>query len=309
MAFYGKVGGEWQELSNFETYKSFSLVACDTDTEVKKIVEDGSGEAWTFSNHTNTVSDIVLNEDEEAFTASTDGTIRKIDQNGQEVWQFDPGTSQNFASVATGPNGYVYSGDADGILRKISADGTTEVWTFAAAGNVNGIDVDQSGYIYIAAGDVVQKVNPEGTGVWDFLGHTRPINGIRVGDDGAVYTAAFGSNGEAKKIKPNGQEEWFFDSFGSTANDVAVNETTGEVYVVAGGELRKFDDKGNQQFEYTTITGTMNTAAIDKNGLLYVGDNNNNLYKLEDTGSGFNQVFTFQGFTGSIQGNDVIITT
>jgi hypothetical protein len=81
------------------------------------------------------------------------------------------------------------------------------------------------------------------------------------------------------------------------------------VYGVAGEEIRKFDNDGNQQFEYGTIGGTIRTAVVDKKGFLYVGDNNQNIYKLEDTGSGFNQIFTFQGHTGTVEGNDVKITT
>lgn len=308
MAFFGKVGGEWQKLSTFNTYKSFSLVGSDTNGNVKKVLEDGSGEAWNFGDHTDAVSDVALTEAGGVVTASTDGTVRKADENGQQLWQFDPGTNQNFASIAVGPDGYVFSGDANAFLRKISPDGTTEVWQFGAASNVNGVDVDQSGYAYLAAGDTIQKVDPEGNSVWDFLGHNRTTNGIRVGADGAVYTSAFG--GTVKKIAPNGEEIWSFGSFSSAVNDVAVNENNGDVYGFAGSEIRKMDNEtGDQLFEYTTITNTINTGAVSKRDFVYAGDNNGNFYKLEDNGSGFDQIFTFQGFENSVQGNDVQLNT
>jgi hypothetical protein len=82
------------------------------------------------------------------------------------------------------------------------------------------------------------------------------------------------------------------------------------VYGVAGEEIRKFDNDGNEQFVYTSIDQTIQTAEVDKNGFLYVGDDRPTIYKLEDTGSGFNQVFSFRDDNGtSFQGNDVQIVT
>lgn len=308
MAFYGKVNGEWEKLSNFNTYKDFSLVTGDSNQEVKRIVEDGSAASWTFAGHTDFISDIALDKNLNAFTSSTDGTVRKLDPNGQELWQFeDIGT--NFASVAVGPDGYVYAGDASAEIRKISPDGSTEEWTYSPPGNVNGIEVDASGYIYATGADDLEKIDPGGSKVWTFSGHDRVINGITVAPDGSIYTASFGSDGTVKKVKNNGEEAWSFGSFTSVVNDSAVNFTTGEVYGVAGEEIRKFDNKGDQKFEYTGINATIQTAAVDKNGFLYVGDNNQNVFKLEDTGSGFNEVFEFQGHNGTVQGNDVHIAT
>jgi len=319
MAFYGKINGEWQKLSSFETYKDYLLVATDGNNNVFKLFRDGSGSDWNNSSSTNIVSDVDLDEDLNLYTAGQDGFVRKIDPSGVNVasgWPFES-TGVSFTSVSVAPRGYVYASGDGGTVWKLDASDGGVVWQQSVTSNkINGLSADFGGNVYTgdANGEVI-KTNAAGDEVWSYSG-TETINDVNAGADGSVYVAAYGSNGSVYKVGPAGNLKWNFNTFDNIVNDVAINERTGAVYGGDGsGNIQKFTnatpDSGSKTsvFSAQPAGSSVNTIDVDENGYVYTGDSNNTVRKLEDTGGGFNTVWSASPNSANIISSAVLFTT
>ena len=77
---------------------------------------------------------------------------------------------------------YVANGSGQDIIKLNSMFDV--IWTFTGhTGTVNGVAVDQNGYVYSGSQDnTVRKIDPDGNQVWSFTGH-----------GGAVYSVAVDS--------------------------------------------------------------------------------------------------------------------
>lgn len=306
MAFYGKTSGEWQKLSSLETNKTVSIVTGESGSTgaIRRLNPDGSSENWVNTNHGDSVSDLDIDSDLNIYSSSNDGSIRKFDSTGVEQWQFTQ--SVNFSSIAVSDAGGVYVGDDSGIVTKINKSTGIAEWTFTHSGTVNGMYADQNGNAFSAASDdTVRKIDPEGNQMWVSTAPSGTLLGIVSGGGDHVYTSDFNN---VTKIGPNGSKIWS-SSITSRANDLAINETTGTVYVAdGGGAIHKIEnDTGTKVFDENVVPGggPLNTLSVDRNGFIYGGSDGPTFVKVEDTGSSFSQVWEYTLFNNSVQASSI----
>ena len=126
------------------------------------VPDDLQNPDWTFNGHTDDVLGVAVDGDGYVYSGSQDGTVRKIDPDGNEVWSFT-GHTNRVQGVAVDSDGYVYSGSYDGTVRKVSPDGS-EIWSFTGhTDTVDGVVVDSDGYVYSESYDgTVRKIDPDG---------------------------------------------------------------------------------------------------------------------------------------------------
>ena len=63
------------------------------------------------------------------YTGSQDGTVRKLNSNGNEIWSFTGHTGSSVFDVAVDSLGNVYTGSTDNTVRKIDSNGN-QIWSF-----------------------------------------------------------------------------------------------------------------------------------------------------------------------------------
>ena len=83
-------------------------------------------EVWRFSGHSKMIESVVVDKEDNIYSASDDGTLRKISKDGQEVWNFT-GHTREISRVVIDTDDNIYTGSFDKTLRKISKDGQ-EIW-------------------------------------------------------------------------------------------------------------------------------------------------------------------------------------
>lgn len=112
------------------------------DETVRKIIEleDNQGnlnayEYWSFDGHSEDfspagVQDVAVDSYGNVYTAATDETARKLNEENDELWSYDDHTDW-VLSVAVDPDGYVYTASRDRTIRKLDQNGDPQqVWRF-----------------------------------------------------------------------------------------------------------------------------------------------------------------------------------
>jgi len=195
---------------------------------------------------------------------------------------------------------YVYSGSTDQTVKKIDPDGS-EVWTFSGhTKTVNGVTVDYSGNVYSGSNDyAVKKIDPDGAEVWTFSGHTNNVMGVAVDSSGNVYSGS--ADNTVKKIDPNGSEVWTFNGHTNVVRSVAV-DSSGNVYSGSYDQtVKKIDPDGSEVWTFSGHTNAVYSVAVDSSGNVYSGSGSadNTVKKIDPNGS---EVWTFSGHTNIVMG-------
>lgn len=235
------------------------------------------------------------------------GLLYAVNPDGTEKWVYDPegpdpesyylGTIETSATI--GPDGTIYVGRGDGILRAVDPEDGTEKWRFETYSNEYGRPqifsspvIAQDGTIYFGTGvykmllqtlgtNVLYALNPDGAVKWTYppdaaeggtLSHQIFMNPA-IGHDGTVY---FSSGFKTYALNPDGTERWHKTTIRNMWN-VAVGPD-GTVYVQAmykaggtGAIYALNPDDGSRKWVYTVEEPTVTKVAIAGDGTLYFG--------------------------------------
>jgi len=190
-----------------------------------------------------------------------------------------------------------YSGSYDDTVKKIDPNGS-EVWTFSGhTNNVWGVAVDSSGNVYSGSqDDTVKKIDPNGSEVWTFSGHTNNVYSVAVDSSGNVYSGSYDQT--VKKIDPNGNEVWTFSGHTSNVWGVAV-DSSGNVYSGSSDQtVKKIDPNGTEIWTFSGHTNAVNGVAVDSSGNVYSGSSDQTVKKIDPNGT---EIWTFSGHTNVVR--------
>lgn len=218
--------------------------AAGADQRVRTFDADGDP-GTSFDGHTDEVDRVAVDADGHRYTASRDGTVRKLAADGQQLWSVELGAAA--AAVAADGDGNVYVGTADGVTHKRDPAGAP-VWAEPGhAGAIHGVAVDRYGDVHTAGADgVVTKRDRHGTLVWTFTGHTDVVRDLTVDRDGIVHTVS--DDGTVRRVDAAGDEVWTSSGHAGAVHAVA-DDGRGNVF--SGGEdgtVRRLDADGSQQW-------------------------------------------------------------
>lgn len=271
------------------------------DRSARKLDGSDGSQVWSFTGHTNDVSDVAVDADGYVYTAGKDDIVRKIDPDGNQVWSFGGHTSDVFA-VDVDADGNVYSCSLDGTVRKINSAGVQQ-WVFDESFSFNDVAVGPDGYVYAAwdPGSVF-KIDPDGNEVWEFITINMPTC-VAVDANGFVYAGGGDFDETVYKIDSSGNEVWTFVGHGGRIGDVAVDEDGTYVYssggVFADDAVRKLDGSdGSLVWGYTGHSNDVNSIAVDVDGNVYSGSADNSVRKISPSGDlvwSFNHGQTVRG--------------
>jgi outer membrane protein assembly factor BamB len=212
---------------------------------------------WTYPGHSDTINGVEVGREENVYSASEDGTAKKLGPAGSPVWNFGAhGGPVN--DIAVYEELAVYTASDDNTVRRLGANNGQEVWSFTGhLAEVTALEVDDSQVIYsVAANGELRAIDEDGNEeyvVEPFSGQFQtcpPIEDLAVGGDG-VYVV---SGDWLKKLDPtDGSEIWKQDVFGSNANKTAELDS---VAVSPTGNAWVAENLENNILEFDGTTGS-----------------------------------------------------
>lgn len=244
------------------------------------------------------------------YFTSDQRTIGKISSAGvvSIFYQF-PLVYNNVLGIAVDNTGNVYCTDGANNIIKITSTGTSS--TFASGiSSVQpvetsyGIAVDSNGYVYVANGTSIHKINPTTKAISTIftsssLYHPNPLRILDVAVDltGNVYASDAGNN-MIIKITSGGLVSTFVSGLFTKPIGISV-DPSGNVYVAVADTgvnyIRKIYPDGTVVTPSIIGTvpnatyllyGSSNSLAINGNGFIYTADINGGIKKLATVGSG-----------------------
>lgn len=267
------------------------------------LVCDATGKCVTCLNDDHCNDNGFCTEDNECvcqphvYTASRDGTARKLDSAGEEVWDFATEEGDSVSIIAVDSEGNIYTGSHDNKARKFYADGG-EPLSIEHDDPVRGIAVDSEGNIYTGAGDMVRKFDSEGTALRSIM-HEVGVRDIAVDGEGNVYTAA---GHTVRKFDSGFDSEstavWTFDDHTDQVGRIVV-DGDGNVYSASRDETaRKIDSEGEQVWKYEGHSEWVFAIAVDGDGNAYTGSEDGTVHRVDSDGDQY--VWEFDDHTDTV---------
>ena len=148
--------------------------------------------------------------------------------------------------------------------------------------------IDNNGIIYFGAWDRhLYAVYPNGLPKWKFKVHGIIVSSPAIGDDGTIYVGTHWSPGYGTylwAVHPTGQRKWQYktgDIYAPpTVGDGIVYSTDGKKSIVALDS-----DYGHLIWKYTTGDSVLSSPAIGRDGTIYCGSHDKNIYALYSNGT------------------------
>ena len=196
-----------------------------------------------------------------------------------------------WSSPVIANDGTVYIGSDGDNLYAINPDGTQK-WVFNTAGfNVRSTAaIASDGTVYIASDDDnLYALNPtDGSMIWSF-----PIGGdvegaVALDSDGTIIVSVDqgSATGSVFAVNPDGTQKWNVGTPGRLFSSPTI--ANGTVYVGAkdSDQLFAFNaSNGSQLWAFTAGDIILSSPTIDKNGAIYFGSFDDNIYVLNPDGT------------------------
>jgi hypothetical protein len=158
----------------FNAYRK-AIVANQQSNDVSLLTSEGE-EIWNFGGHSNTVNAVESGKQYQAYSASEDGTVRKIGKQGSEIWKYnDIVDGESFRSLALYDGLALYVGTSNGTVRRIVESGGSEAWAVDLIGgstnpSVDALEVDRSERIFVGCGNgEVRSFNNDGNELFNTI--------------------------------------------------------------------------------------------------------------------------------------------
>ena len=225
-------------------------------------------EVWRFSGHSKMIKSVVVDKEDNIYSASDDGTLRKISKDGQEVWNFT-GHTREISRAVIDTDDNIYTGSFDKTLRKISKDGQ-EIWKFTGHTDIVAkLAIDSENNIYSFSNDnYIRKISKDGQEIWK----RNPggyVLGINVDGDGNLIIV--NANNMVVKFMQDGRRAWT-NSTRDMMNSICI-DSNNDIYVGgSNGNIIKYSKDGTKLSTFLNGSQNITSMHIDHEGNLYTGD-------------------------------------
>ena len=209
---------------------------------------------------------------------------------GTKKWEFLTG-GEITSSPAIGSDGTIYVGSYNSKLYAVNPDGTKR-WEFLTGSYIRTSPViGPDNIIYIGSDDKkFYAINKDGTKKWEFITNTEVTFSPTIGDDGIIYLVA--NTSYLYAINPDGSILWEYvtpippgySTRPSILSSPAI-APDGTIYISTGGGLTALYPDGSLKWRNESTHYGSSALAIDKNGRIYLGGRNDNLYAINPDGS------------------------
>lgn len=255
------------------------LYVCEQASDRLYGYDDEGSELWYQSGATITdPQDVACDASGNSYWAC-DTNVLKLDEEGAVTWTFT-GHTVSVTAICVDADGYVYSGDFGGTLKKLDPSTGAELETMSVGTNqtINALAVDYSeGMLYVgclklsyyALYRVVLATFSKVNVPLSFATYGS-VYGLAIDESGDLYVGT--ANGYLMKLNSSGYVYW--GNSGPLTSEVRTvrigHDGYGYCVYGSGRSVRKFDSDGNEEWTETP-TGTASTlgCAVDLSGHVY----------------------------------------
>jgi uncharacterized repeat protein (TIGR01451 family) len=256
------------------------------DTDLVALVPAGSSlsESWRFPTGGTVESSPLVAPDGTIYVGSSDGKLYAVAPDGSERWSYDAGAVIGMSSPTLGRDGTLYIGTASGLVA-VAPDGSAH-WNYALGDSSDATPtIDSNDSIYIGAQNgELAALDPDGSERWRTNLGAPITSSPTVGSSGTIYVPA---GDTLYAVSFNGSSVLWSAAMGDTISSTPLVDGAGKIYIASSdGTLSMFYPDGTRQTTYS-ISGAFGYSmpVIDKQGTLYIGALDNELYALQETAS------------------------
>ncbi len=226
-------------------------------------VSRGGTREWSKTAFDGSVEDVVVLSSGDVVAASVDGTVRRFSPDGTRRWATDARVGALSSLAADPRDDSLVAMSATGDLVRLSSSGLRLGTASPHSGDVEGVVVDASGYVYTASDDGSGvKLAANGDETWRY-DHPDELEDVAVDAAGNVVFCS--DDATVKCVSPSLESLWSA-SLPAAVETVAA---TPDGHVIAGGsaELVVFDPNGTRI--HSVSTGSqVDSLAFDAAGLV-----------------------------------------
>jgi outer membrane protein assembly factor BamB len=231
-----------------------------------------------------------IGSDGTIYVGSKDSNLHALNPDGTLKWKFLMAGDPIWSSPAIANDGTIYIGSDGDNLYAINPDGTQK-WVFNTAGfNIRSTPtIASDGTVYIASQDLNLYALDADNGaiIWSFPLGGKVDGSLSINSDGSILVGLDkGSpNGALLAINPDGTEKWS-KSTGRIFSSPTIANGTIYVGTKEGNNLLAIDaSNGSDIWSFSAENIILSSPTIDKNGAIYFGSFDDNIYVLNPDGS------------------------
>lgn len=208
------------------------------------------------------------------------------------------GITVSGGSILAVDDNYIYSVDSSGNVKKNKSTGGTDISagsgtvyvagkgtvgrtdtsgsTFTPLGGVSasgGIGADNSGNLYVVSGNAVKKIG-NNSGTYSNSYSTGTYNDPMSYGNTTNYSSTTTNYQTGMGLDPSMAQDIVMGLNGPV--DVAIDNRNGDIYVLDGAEVRRFDQNGSILVSFASTAKKGVAIAVDENGNVYVADSGSN---------------------------------
>jgi len=288
---------------------------------------------WTFQTNEAIASSVSLGADGTIYFGSGyissggDSSLYALNRDGTLKWRFKTGAGI-FSSPAIGPDGTIYVGSLDRNLYAVEDSVTygrlkwkfpSILWVYSSPA------IGADGTIYVGGLDFnLYSINPDGTEKWRYRTDWCVFSSPIIGPEGEIYVGskdhnlyAFEDSLTYAKLRWKHPFGTFFDGHlvdsspamgpdGTLYVGVDPYGAAGQTPVPIDTAFYAVNSDGTRRWSFVMVEGgTESSPAVGRDGMVYIGANDGNLYAIRDLGDDYVLEWGFQT-GGPIDGSPTI---
>jgi len=242
------------------------------DSIQKEVIVEAT---WTYRTGGNVYSSPAIDDNGTVYFGSDDTYLYSIKSDGIFNWKFKTGNDV-ISSPVVGKDGTIYVGSEDDYLYAINQEGELK-WKYKTGSDIlssPSLGIDDA--IYFGSNDsYFYALDVNGSLLWKYKTEGSVSGSPAIAKDGTIYFGSSDRNLYA--LNSDGTLKWKIFIYQSNCSPSIGDD--GTIYIIYSSyDLRALNPDGTKKWEYWVQGSLASTPAIGKDGTLFFGNRDQNVF-------------------------------